>query len=341
MKIVSFEQLVSEVTQAVGSASVPARAALEAAVEQIQGHLAAGEPVQLADAITVQPSTGVPVAAEAAAEGKVYKILLVVGAVDFFTNTTVKRLTGPRTSVSVAEGEDAGWKKVEAESPDLVVVDSTVENGTSLVRRVKGNKGTSLIGTLMIYPEGSDPNRVDGLRVCEDESLVEPFDLDELVALVEDELTRKEEEEEFFDHEIHFQLRTTEQHVEQANDFIARLLDQVTMSDENKAAVSVAFREATDNAARHGNKNQENRVIDIIYLLDREKVTVTVEDEGDGFDAEMYLTRGKQGDAVSAARERHQAGRVGGLGIMLMLKCLDNLEYNSVGNLVKLTKFVA
>ncbi len=134
------------------------------------------------------------------------------------------------------------------------------------------------------------------------------------------------------------QFQTAEGWVEQANDMMAALADAAEMDEEKAAALSVAFREAVDNAARHGNKNQENRIIDVIYLLDRQKVTITVEDEGDGFDTELYLTRGIQGNAVAAARERNQAGRVGGLGIMLMLKCLDDLEYNSVGNLVKLTK---
>jgi len=339
MKTVSFEQLVNEVTQAVGGASVGPRKTLEAAVEQIRGHLAAGEPVELANDVTVQPSAGVTVAE--ATEGKVYRILLVVNAVDFFTNTMVQRLSGPKTNVQVAEGTDAAWKKIEAEDPDLVIIDSTVDNPRPLISQIKETLGSSLIAILLISQEGSDPNEVKGLKTCEDESLVEPFELDELVGLVEDELTRKEEEEAFFDHEIHFQLQTGEQHVEQANDLIARLVDQVKMSDEGKAAVSVAFREAIDNAARHGNKNQENRIIDIIYLLDKEKVTITVEDEGDGFDTEMFVTRGREGNAVAAARERNQAGRVGGLGIMLMLKCLDDLEYNAVGNLIKLTKFVA
>ena len=339
MKTVSFEQLIQEVAQAVGGAPVAARSAIEAAVEQIRGHLAAGEPVELAKDITVQPSAGVTVAQGVG--GKVYKILLAVGAVDFFTNTMVQRLTGPRTNASVAEGVDAAWKKVESDDPDLVIVDSTLDNPRSLAAKIKQTLATSLIAVILVYPEGTDPNAVDGLKVCEDESLVEPFDLDELVSLVEDELTRKEKEEAFFEHEIHFQLRTTEQYVEQANDLIARLVDQVKMSDENKAAVSVAFREAIDNAARHGNKNQENRIVDVIYLLDKEKATITVEDEGDGFDTEMFVTRGREGNAVAAARERNVAGRVGGLGIMLMLKCLDDLEYNAVGNLIKLTKFVA
>ena len=41
---------------------------------------------------------------------------------------------------------------------------------------------------------------------------------------------------------------------------------------------------------------------------------------------------------MAAARERNAAGRVGGLGIMLMLRCCDHLEYNYAGNMIKLTK---
>jgi len=202
MKTVSFEQLIQEVIQAVGGAPIAARAAIEAAVKQIRGHLAAGEPVELASDITVQPSAGVTVAQ--AVTGKVYRILLAVGAVDFFTNTMVQRLTGPRTSVSVAEGVDAAWKKVESDDPDLVIVDSTLDNPRSLAAKIKQTLATSLMAVILVYPEGTDPNAVDGLKVCEDESLVEPFDLDEVVALVEDELTRKEQEEAFFEHVIHF-----------------------------------------------------------------------------------------------------------------------------------------
>ena len=52
------------------------------------------------------------------------------------------------------------------------------------------------------------------------------------------------------------------------------------MDEEKQAAFGVGFREAVDNSARHGNKNQERKIIDTIYLLDTEKVTVTVEDGG-------------------------------------------------------------
>ena len=84
--------------------------------------------------------------------------------------------------------------------------------------------------------------------------------------------------------------------------------------------------------------NFSQRKLQIELNINQSEIQISIEDSGEGFDTELYLTRGVNGDPVAVARERHQAGRVGGLGIMLMLKCLDNLEYNYAGNMVKLTK---
>ncbi|MHC4778895.1 MAG: ATP-binding protein [Planctomycetota bacterium] len=64
----------------------------------------------------------------------------------------------------------------------------------------------------------------------------------------------------------------------------------------------------------------------------------SVEDEGLGFDYKGALEKGRKGDAISAARERYLAGGMGGLGIMLMVRCVDLVEYNDKGNQVILTK---
>ena len=64
-------------------------------------------------------------------------------------------------------------------------------------------------------------------------------------------------------------------------------------------------------------------------------------DEGEGFDTEVYLSRGVSGNPVDAARERNaDSGGHGGLGIMLMLRCVDKLEYNYAGNKISLTRFI-
>ena len=104
--------------------------------------------------------------------------------------------------------------------------------------------------------------------------------------------------------------------------------------------MSAAFREAVVNAAQHGNKYKRDRKIQIQYLLDDKRVTAVVRDQGNGFDHSQYVKSGSTRDALSAARDRHQQGRMGGLGIMLMLRCCNRLEYNKAGNQISLTKLI-
>ena len=270
-----------------------------------------------------------------------YSILFVVPVKDFFTDLILNRLSGPKSQVRLAEGASEAEAEIEKEKPDLAIIDSNIEGYADLVHHIKCTKDLSLIAIIAVYSEGADPGKVDGVRVFEDANIVEPFDVEDLVRLSESELARSMEEREWFLHEINFQFQTAEQYIEGANDLVGQLVEQSGLDEEASAAACVAFREAVDNAARHGNRLQAKRLIDVIYLVDKEKVSITVEDEGDGFDTDAYLTRGREGNAVAAARARHEAGRVGGLGIMLMLRCVDDLEYNSVGNKLKLTKFIA
>ncbi len=269
-----------------------------------------------------------------------FGISLVVPKKDFFTNILADRLTGPRSKTAVHEGVENFMAETAQQKPDLVVLDSALDGSRDLVRALKRAKESSMMALVLVHAEGTDPNRIDGLRVMEDGAVTEPFEMNELVELAESEIRRSHEERAFFQHQMRFQFSTRDDTIEEANDLCSALVEQSGMTEERGAALTVAFREAVDNAARHGNKSQESRVIDVVYLLDKDKLTLTATDEGDGFDTEMYLRRGVHGNAVAVARERNEAGRTGGLGIMLMLKCLDNLEYNYAGNQVKLTKYI-
>jgi anti-sigma regulatory factor (Ser/Thr protein kinase) len=286
------------------------------------------------------PVAGAKIGAPAPVRTEGYRISLVMPKKDFFSSLVANRLTGPRSKAEVFEGVESFMGILSGTRPDLVVIDGALPGSRDLVRQLKRSKETSTIGVILVRSEGSESGKAESLRICEDESVTEPFEITELVELAESEIRRCQEERAFFQHQAHFQFPTRDDAIEEANDTIAALVEQSGMSEERGAALAVAFREAADNAARHGNKSQESRLIDVVYLLDKEKVTITVLDEGDGFDTEMYLRRGVHGNAVAVARERNEAGRTGGLGIMLMLKCLDNLEYNYAGNQVKLTKYV-
>lgn len=346
MRVVTLKELVRRVAASSRTPDEVAQKVVATLMDLSIKELEQGNRVELDRAVGPlalrRPAAG---AGQAGAKGvpdraEPYKISLVVPRKDFFTSLVATRLTGPRSQAQVCEGIEAFMGSLPSWRPDLVAVDASQNGAREMIRALKRSKDTNSIAAVSIYMEGTDPNKLDGLRVCEDESLAEPFELNELVELAETEIRRSHEERSFFQHQIHFQMPTRDDTIEEANDLVSDLVGQSGLSEERGAALAVAFREAVDNAARHGNKSQASRMIDVVYLLDREKITINVLDEGDGFDTEMYLRRGVHGNAVAVARERNEAGRTGGLGIMLMLKCLDNLEYNYAGNQVKLTKYV-
>ena len=70
---------------------------------------------------------------------------------------------------------------------------------------------------------------------------------------------------------MHFRLQTKDEQIEAANDLVSHALMSSGLSDEARDAFTVSFREAMDNATRHGNKSQEELCIDVQYIVDRER----------------------------------------------------------------------
>jgi anti-sigma regulatory factor (Ser/Thr protein kinase) len=63
-----------------------------------------------------------------------------------------------------------------------------------------------------------------------------------------------------------------------------------------------------------------------------------VEDEGEGFDFKPHLLKVKQLSPGEQAKIRKDEGGKGGLGITLMARCTDTLEYLGKGNVVRMVK---
>ena len=159
--------------------------------------------------------------------------------------------------------------------------------------------------------------------------------------LAESELARSSEEEVIFEQQVNFQFGSTEENSDKALEVANQLFKASKLNSDGQTALSAAFREAVGNASAHGNGSDPEKLVKVLYLLDREKITVVVQDDGPGFKHKDFLGTVSDGsDAVDAARRRRDQGGVGGLGIMLMLKCTDRLEYNDIGNMLTLTKYL-
>jgi len=216
-----------------------------------------------------------------------------------------------------------------------LLVDSRLQHAQSFMRSVGTNPFHADLPVVLIFPEDVDPSHPEQLQVFGDDEIQEPFDVHALLSLIE-QLDGPRDPDLL--HHVHFRFPTRNETVEDAQQFLDRLIEQSNVDDETQVEMRAAFREAIGNAAQHGNRYRRDKKILCDYSFKRDEITFQVEDEGRGFDHEKYVRQGQSDDALDHTREGHQEGKYGGFGIMLMLRTVDDVEYNEKGNVVTLIK---
>jgi serine/threonine-protein kinase RsbW len=110
---------------------------------------------------------------------------------------------------------------------------------------------------------------------------------------------------------------------------ILSLLQQLDYSDDDLFAIHLAMEEAIVNAVKHGNKQDPARDVTIEYDLTPQKVDIFVTDQGRGFDPDN-LADPRVGDNIY---------KTDGRGVLLIKAYMDSVEYNNLGNSLRMTKF--
>jgi serine/threonine-protein kinase RsbW len=93
--------------------------------------------------------------------------------------------------------------------------------------------------------------------------------------------------------------------------------------------VGTALGEAIWNAIKHGNKLNPNKKIFVSLKIDKNKLSITVRDEGEGFDPENVSPVETEGEGF---------GKPSGRGLSWMKAFCDSVTYNEKGNEVTLVK---
>ena len=265
-------------------------------------------------------------------------VMMITPSEDLFEKIMRKKFAKKKAKVSVFHSVDDADSALLNKPFDLIILDEIVKGTKDFINKLKRNKQTSGIPLLKIYAEGASFEKNEGLMLREDNKLQEPFDLDQLseLSIIEhDKIAKRKNETE---HQVDFQFNSCQQDIERVNDLILDLMRQTGLEDKAAMSLGAAFREGTDNANRHGNKSQEDRKVTVEYNLQKHKVYIHIKDEGEGFDWKHYLGVAEDKTAAQRSRERTAKGKRGGLGIMLMMKCTDELRYNEKGNELTLIK---
>ena len=88
----------------------------------------------------------------------------------------------------------------------------------------------------------------------------------------------------------------------------------------------VGVTEALANAVLYGNQGDPAKIVRVEVALDLSRIVLHVRDEGDGFDPSSVPDPTLPGNLEGT----------GGRGLFLIRKLMDEVEYNTVGNAVRL-----
>ena len=120
------------------------------------------------------------------------KILIVDDAIDT-VELLKKRFRSEGYDTEEAYNGEEGLQKVEAYTPDLIVLDIMMPkiDGYEVCQRLKADEKTKYIPVLMLTAKGEVEHKVRGLDTGADDYLAKPFDYKELSARVRSLLTTK------------------------------------------------------------------------------------------------------------------------------------------------------
>jgi serine/threonine-protein kinase RsbW len=98
---------------------------------------------------------------------------------------------------------------------------------------------------------------------------------------------------------------------------VAEFLNRLGVSEEAMFGIDMAVREAVTNAVIHGNRQDENKIVDVNVKSSPDAVEISVHDQGPGFNPEEVP------DPTAAENILKTSGR----GIFLMRTFMDEVDW--------------
>lgn len=121
--------------------------------------------------------------------------------------------------------------------------------------------------------------------------------------------------------------------LEHVNAFIKEALDQfgrLSLPEDDVFHLKLALEEALTNAMRHGNRLDPDLFVDVSVELERERLVMSVKDEGGGFDFS------KIPDPTQQDNKEKPSGR----GVFLIKQLMNEVEFFDGGSGIKMIKFL-
>jgi len=231
---------------------------------------------------------------------------------------------------------------VRDNKPDLILLDLMLpdRDGYSVCEEIKLDRGTNLTPIVMVTGLSGNDARTKGFAVGANAYLTKPFTIEELDQAIDRALGWREEvARSGAQGEIHFELKSDTRFLEELNDMLSSLFLYTGLSEDAVRQLTTAVREMGYNAIEWGNRRQIERVVNVTYRIESDRVVITIRDSGPGFNPTNLPHAADISDPARHMDVRDALGlRVGGFGILMTRGLVDELSYNDTGNEVRLVK---
>ena len=109
---------------------------------------------------------------------------------------------------------------------------------------------------------------------------------------------------------------------------ITEILSQMALDEESSDQINLAVVEAGTNAIKHGNQEDPEKRAYFEFIIQPERFTVVIQDQGQGFDREQ----------VPDPMQPENLFKSSGRGLFLIESCMDDVTYEKSGTLIRMVK---
>lgn len=251
-----------------------------------------------------------------------------------------KSLTIAGFSVTAScDGREA-LEELQRERADLLLTDIHMPrlNGLELCRLLRADKNFTDLGIVVLTATTAQDNLFEILRQGADAWIAKPYNREQLVTTLREVAKRRR----FVQHEyvlgnwLEIDISSSLQVVNSINIFIALLLAQSPMGEDEIRKMGFAISELLLNAMEHGHGFEEKLRVHCSFVLFDQCLIFKIEDQGSGF--VPSLVPNPVEDPIGVALSRAVEGkRPGGYGISMASKFAE-ISFSEKGNTVLLTK---
>lgn len=128
-------------------------------------------------------------------------------------------------------------------------------------------------------------------------------------------------------------IPSSTRYLDDVRQFVVRHAQHARLPEDAVEQFKIAVDEACTNVIEHAYKGRETHEVDITIIIDPDRFTVRIRDEGEPFDQSKY----RAPNLMELAKKR----RKGGLGVHIIRSLMDQVEYRTRGhvNEIRMTKY--